>query len=213
MPLHVLEQVDHPPRRRLPAPPTLRVRRQDLDPLALHRSPQLPLLQRLHQRQIHDRGPDERRQAVPPCDQLLESRALPAPIQQAQAAVDTNAILKNSCDGRNADAIPAGRSVPIAEYLAGLHLAPLDRWQAERRRSPSLWRSARRSHRPTRPIACSMLRCVGTMRARPPRRGGGTRTHTHIPKSRAKCPMGPKVDHWRTTVRRVRTDRLGVLRR
>jgi hypothetical protein len=39
------------------------------------------------------------------------------------------------------------------------------------------------------------------------------RVHTHIPKSRARCPMGRKADDWRTTVRRVRTDRLGVLRR
>jgi hypothetical protein len=39
------------------------------------------------------------------------------------------------------------------------------------------------------------------------------RVHTHIPKSRARCPMGPKADDWRTTVRRVCADRLGVLRR
>jgi hypothetical protein len=43
---------------------------------------------------------------------------------------------------------PAARSSGCRPGLAGPHIAPLDRRAAERRRLPSVWRSARRSDRP-----------------------------------------------------------------
>jgi hypothetical protein len=63
--------------------------------------------------------------------------------------------------------------------------------------------------------AQSLARCFGVSDRRALGRPaeGVARVHTHIPKSRARCPTGPKADDWRTTVRHVRTDRLGVLRR
>ena len=106
--------------------------------------PQLPL-DSPAPRQIQDDFPNGRCQSVQVCDQLAECLVIPTPFRQPPHTHFTNVIWKRSCVNLASGAIPADRFAPACR--AGI-LAQLDRWANEHRRFSSLWRSARRSHRP-----------------------------------------------------------------
>jgi hypothetical protein len=99
---------------------------------------------------LRERGPGlaktceprvNRRQVLPIGVRVARLRRCQAAFRKAQTLAK-----KATCGTRVSGAIPAARSAPA--WRAG-SLAVLDRRAAELRRFPSLWRSARRSHRPT----------------------------------------------------------------
>ena len=98
---------------------------------------------------LRERGPGlaktceprvNRRQVLPIGVRVARLRRCQAPLRKSQTLAK-----KATCGTRVSGTIPAARSAPA--WRAG-SLAVLDRRAAELRRFPSLWRSARRSHRP-----------------------------------------------------------------
>jgi len=98
---------------------------------------------------LRERGPGlaktceprvNRRQMLPIGVRVAWLRRCQAPLRKSQALAK-----KATCGTRVSGTIPAARSAPA--WRAG-SLDVLDRRAAKLRRFPSLWRSARRSHRP-----------------------------------------------------------------
>ena len=98
---------------------------------------------------LRERGPGLAKTCEPRVNrrQMLPIGVRVARLRRCQAALRKSQTLakKATCGTRVSGAIPAARSAPA--WRAG-SLAVLDRRAAELRRFPSLWRSARRSHRP-----------------------------------------------------------------
>ncbi len=103
---------------------------------------------------LRERGPGLAKTCEPRVNrrQVLPIGVRVARLRRCQAALRKSQTLakKATCGTRVSGAIPAARSAPA--WRAG-SLAVLDRRAAELRRFPSLWRSARRSHRPVRRTA------------------------------------------------------------
>jgi len=98
---------------------------------------------------LRERGPGLAKTCKPRVNrrQMLPIGVRVARLRRCQAALRKSQTLakKATCGTRVSGSIPAARSAPA--WRAG-SLAVLDRRAAELKRFPSLWRSARRSHRP-----------------------------------------------------------------
>ena len=111
-------------------------------------------------RQIHDRGPDQRRQAVPVCDDLTECIVFPIPFRQALETLAASAIRNTGCVRQTTGAIPAARSAPIPAWLGRSAFGPLRQAGGRTQTIPFNQAYARRSHRPTHPGSNLAARCA-----------------------------------------------------